>query len=116
MTVGEIAAALHLEVIGANADLSREVRGGYASDLLSCAMAGAKPGDVWVTLQAHLNVVAVASLTEVAGVIITEGARPDADTVKRADQESIALLGTKEDTFSTVARLVKLGVGEPVSG
>ena len=52
-------------------------QGGYSSDLLSCVMAGAKKDCLWVTLQAHLNIVAVAALNEVAAVIITENAQPD---------------------------------------
>lgn len=112
MTVREVAAALGLEVLtSAEADgLSRQVSGGYASDLLSCAMAGAKNGDAWFTLQSHRNVVAVASLTEVACVVLTEGARPDADTLALADREGVTLLGAPGDTFTTIAALVRLGV------
>ena len=51
--------------------------GGYTSDLLSCVMAGAKSNYLWITLQAHLNIVAVAALLEVAAIIITENAQPD---------------------------------------
>ena len=75
MTVRELAAALDLSVLTGNDHLDREVTGGYASDLLSCVMAGARAGDVWVTLQAHANVVAVASLLTLAAVVITEGVR-----------------------------------------
>ena len=110
MTVAEIVAALELEVLAGRDGLSRQVTGGYSSDLLSCAMAGAKEGDVWVTLQAHQNVVAVATLADVACVIITEGAFPDAGTVSRADAERVALLGTKQDTFAVIAQLVESGV------
>ena len=91
--------------------LEREVLGGYASDLLSCAMAGVKAGDVWVTLQAHQNVVAVASLTGAACVIINEGALPDAATITRADKEGVVLLATSRDTFASILELAKLGVG-----
>ena len=62
MTVRELAAALDLSTLTGQGHLDREVTGGYASDLLSCVMAGARAGDVWVTLQGHANVVAVASL------------------------------------------------------
>ncbi|MGI6207885.1 MAG: DRTGG domain-containing protein [Anaerolineae bacterium] len=112
MTVREVAEALGLEVLTPPSDgsLDRQVRGGYASDLLSCAMAGAKRDEAWVTLQSHRNVVAVASLTEVACVILTEGARPDEETIALAQREGVTLLSTSTDTFNTVAGLVRLGV------
>ena len=62
MTVRTVADSLGLQVAAGASKLDNVVRGGYASDLLSCVMAGAHKGDAWVTLQAHMNVVAVATL------------------------------------------------------
>ncbi len=59
--------------------------GGYVSDLLSCVMAGAKAGNLWVTLQAHINIVAVAALTEVAAIIFTENAQPEPEVIAKAN-------------------------------
>lgn len=109
MTVGELAAALELHLIQAG-DLERVVTGGYASDLLSCVMAGARAGNVWVTLQAHPNVVAVALLLELAAVIVTEGVQPDTETVSRARENGVTLLGSPQTTFSVVGRLSARGV------
>ena len=67
MTVQDLVADLGLQVHAAGR-MEREVTGGYTSDLLSCVMAGAKAGNVWITLQAHPNVVAVASLLDLAAV------------------------------------------------
>jgi hypothetical protein len=80
----------------------RQVAGGYASDLLSCAMKGAKKDSIWVTLQSHLNVVAVASLLGLAGVIITEGNDPDQETLTRAENEGVVLMVTPKTTFAVV--------------
>ena len=77
----EIIEKLKLEPVSSTPSVDRPVAGGYASDLLSCAIKGAKKDSVWVTLQSHLNVVAVASLLGLAGVIITEGNRPDQETL-----------------------------------
>ncbi len=85
-------------------------QGGYASDLLSCVMAGAKPGNIWVTLQAHMNVIAVAGLTEVAAVILTEGAQPEPAVVERARQQGVILLSTTKPTYQVVGRLWDLGL------
>lgn len=113
MTVQEIVNALGLEIVAGADRLDQEITGGYASDLLSCVMAGAQAGNAWVTLQAHLNVVAVAALLELACVIITEGARPDSDSIARANEEGVPILLTKESTFTVVGKLHQLGVRGP---
>jgi predicted transcriptional regulator len=73
-------------------------------------MAKAQEGNVWVTLQSHPNIVAVASLLNLAGIIITEGVVPDAATVEKAEQEGIPILMTPLTTFTVVGRLFELGV------
>lgn len=83
---------------------------GYTSDLLSCVMAGAPRQGIWVTLQAHLNIIAVAALLDLCAVIITEGSEPDQATITRANSEGITLLSTTDKTFSVVGRLWGLGV------
>jgi len=84
--------------------------GGYSSDLLSCVMAGAKKGHVWTTLQAHLNIVAVAALTEVAAVIITENAQPDSASIAKANQQGVILLSTSLPTYEVNGKLWEMGV------
>jgi hypothetical protein len=109
MTVQEIIERLGLGVLS-DANLFQEITGGYASDLLSCVMAKARAGNVWVTLQAHPNVVAVASLLDLAAVIVTEGVAPDAETIRKAQEEGIALLTTPSTTFAVVGGLTELGI------
>lgn len=109
-TLEELCHELQLEVRAAPGKLGVEVTGGYASDLLSCVMAKAQTGNVWVTLQGHPNVVAVASLINLAGVIITEGMTPDAATIEKAEEEGIPILTTELTTFTVVGRLFELGV------
>ena len=83
---------------------------GYASDLLSCVMAGAQKKSVWVTLQAHANIVAVAALLDLSAVIITEGAMPDAASIAKANEEGIILLCTPKPTWNVVGRLWEMGL------
>ena len=83
---------------------------GYAADLLSCVMTGASRGGIWVTLQAHSNIVAVAALLELSAIIITEGAQPDENTIQKANEESVVLLSSKQDTYRVVGRLWELGI------
>ena len=84
--------------------------GGYSSDLLSCVMAGAKKGNLWITLQAHLNIVAVAALNEVAAIIITENAQPDAASISKANQQGVILLSTSRSTYEINGKLWQLGI------
>jgi len=110
MNLKELSQTLPLVVRTTSAPLTMEITGGYASDLLSCVMGRAKAGNVWVTLQSHPNVVAVASLLNLAGVIIAEGAEPDPATLQKAEQEGVAILTTSLTTFALVGRLYGLGV------
>lgn len=115
MNVQQVIDQLALDVVN-QGNLTLEITGGYASDLLSCVMAGAQAGHVWITLQSHPNVIAVASLLELAAVIVTEGATPNEETVNKAAQEEITLLATRQDTFAVVAQLAALGVRSAHSG
>lgn len=111
MTLQDVVDALGLEVLTAPHDL-REVApdAGYAADLLSCVMAGARRGGIWVTLQAHANVVAVAALLDLTAVIVTEGARPEPATVEKAREQGVTLLATPLSTFHVVGQLWDLGL------
>lgn len=111
MTLQDLIAQLGLTVLTAPKDFARIVpQGGYASDLLSCVIAGAQPGNLWVTLQAHMNVVAVAALREVSAVIITEGAMPEADVVAKAEEQGVILLSTGRPNYEVVGKLWEMGV------
>lgn len=89
------------------ADLINE---GYASDLLSDVLANAPTGGILVTLQIHLNVVAVASHAGLRAVIFSSGRRPDQEVIDKAAEEGIALFASTADTFELVGRLYGLGV------
>jgi hypothetical protein len=110
LSLKEITERLKMEVVSSIRLLNRPVEGGYATDLLSCAIKGAKKDYVWVTLQSHLNIVAVASLLGLSAIIITEGSRPDPETLDRAEKEGVVLIVTPKTTFSTVAELATLGL------
>jgi hypothetical protein len=91
-------------------DAQRTVTGGYAADLLSCVMAGAAAGNVWITLQTHPNIIAVASLLDLAAVIVSECSQIEQGTVDKALSEGIALFKSAQSTYTLVARLAALGV------
>jgi len=111
MKLAEIVDRLALEVrAGANQVAEKEVTGGYACDLLSYVMARAKEGNLWLTVQGHPNIVAVASLVNLAGIVVTEGARIEPATVEKADQEGVPLLATPLTSYQLAGRLYDLGV------
>jgi hypothetical protein len=111
MNLQQIIDSLQLKPLTQAQDYSSiEPTCGYASDLLSCVMAGAAHKSIWVTLQAHGNIVAVATLLDISAVIITENAQPDEATIAKANEEGINIFSTPEPTFSTVGRLWELGL------
>jgi DRTGG domain. len=111
MNLQQIIDQLNLTVLTEPRDFaSITTSGGYSSDLLSCVMAGAKKGHVWTTLQAHLNIVAVAALTEVAAVVITENAQPDSASIAKANQQGVILLSTSLPTYEVNGKLWGMGV------
>jgi hypothetical protein len=111
LTLADIIQQLDLTVLTAAADFGAvRPTGGYTSDLLSCVMAGAKSGSLWITLQAHGNIVAVAALLEVSAVIITEDARPEPATIARANEQGVTLLATAAPSFAVVGQLWELGL------
>jgi hypothetical protein len=110
MTLEELCRQLALEVRTAAGKLGTEVTGGYASDLLSCVMAKAQAGNVWITLQSHPNIVAVASLLNLAGIIITEGVAPEPATLEKAEEQGVPILTTPLTSFTVAGRLAALGV------
>jgi len=110
MKLADLVEALGLEVRSAPGGLSNEVTGGYASDLLSDVMGNSREGNLWITLQIHLNVVAVASMKDLAGVVLVNGREPEEETVRKADAEGITIMVSKLPTFELVGRLYDLGV------
>jgi serine kinase of HPr protein (carbohydrate metabolism regulator) len=108
MTVQDIIEPLALEPVAGKRGLDREVSGGYVSDLLSDVMGHAREGQVWITLQTHKNVVAIASLKEIPVVVLVRGRRPDDDAAAAAEEEGIVICSTPLETFEACGRLHRL--------
>ncbi len=110
MKLTELIQKLNLGVRSAKADLEREVTGGYASDLLSDVIANSNEGNIWITLQIHHNIVAVASMKDLAGIILVNGREPEQETIEKAEAENMAIMVTEMSTFEIVGKLYSLGV------
>ena len=108
MKVCDIIEKLDLKVIGGKDGLQNEITGGYTSDLLSDVMGNVDEGQVWITLQTHRNVMAVASLKEVAAVIIVKGLEADENTINQSDDEGIPLLSSEMEAFELSGKLFQL--------
>ena len=111
MTVAEASTHLSGRVCTAvDAADSKEIQGGYASDLLSDVMGNSREGDVWVTLQKHVNIVAVAQLNSLAGIVLVNGRTPDPAAAERAEAEQIPIITTGLPAFEAVGILHGLGI------
>jgi predicted transcriptional regulator len=108
MKISDIIQPLDLRVLSGRNGLTNELKGGYVSDLLSDVIGNAKEGEIWITLQTHQNIIAVASLKDVAAIIIVKGAIPEADTIEKSNIENIPVLVTDLDTFNIAGRLYEL--------
>lgn len=108
MKVREIVEKLNLKVFSGSEGLDNEITYGYTSDLLSDVMGHAESGNVWITLQTHKNVMAIASLKDLSAVILVTGFEPEEDMAAQSTEEGIPVLGTVESTFDINGKLFNL--------
>ncbi len=88
----------------------REVNGVFVSDMISDVMAGAKSGNLWLTVQTHKNVVSAGNLVDVSAIIITNGKEVPQDTIDLATKYDVAILSTEMQTFELVGKLYEAGL------
>ena len=110
MKIRDIVKTLGLKVVSGEKFLEREVTGGYVGDLLSDALANSKKGDIWVTLQIHKNIIAVAISKELSGIIIINGRNPEEETLKKAKEEEIPVMISNLLTYDVAGRLYEIGI------
>ena len=105
MKVQELVEKLNLKVLAGEKGLDREIDGCYISDLLSDVMGNAMEGNIWITLQTHKNVMAVASLKELACIILVKNLVPNDETIEQSNDEDLPILQTSLPTYE-IAGLV----------
>jgi predicted transcriptional regulator len=108
MKVSELVEKLGLKVYSGQNGLDREIKGGYVSDLLSDVMGNATEGMVWITLQVHQNVMAIASLKDLAAIILVNNLDPQENTIVHSNNENIPLLGTSLPAFEIAGKMYQL--------
>ena len=107
MTVKEFAKAFDLEIL-CMPDAEREIKGGYAGDLLSWVMGRLDADSAWVTIMSNVNIIAVATLADPSCIILSEGVAPDEGVLARAEQQGINLLSSGKATFEVCRDLASI--------
>lgn len=108
LIVEELIKQMKLKLIAGEKGITNEVKGGYVGDLLSFVMSHAKEEDVWITIQGHINSVAVASLLGLSAIILTENVEPDQEMISKANEEDIPILCTALNSFEVVCQVAHL--------
>jgi len=110
MKLRQVVESLHLSLRCGEGRLDQDITGGYAGDLLSDVIANGQAGNLWVTMQVHVNIVAVAVLKELSAIIIVNGRQPADETVKKAGEENVPILSSTLPAFEVAGKLYFLGV------
>lgn len=79
----------------------RELTNAFTSDLLSDVMANAEEGSVLITIQAHKNTIAVATLVGIPAIVICSSRPVTDDVLEAAENEGIAVYRTPANQFRT---------------
>ena len=108
MKVSDLIKELELTVFCGGENLDTELKGGYTSDLLSDVMGHIEEGMLWITMQTHQNIVAVATLKDAAAVLVVNGASPDGETLQKGKEEGIPVLGTSLSAFIASGKIYQL--------
>ena len=108
MKLDEVVKEISLDLKTCNSCLDNQVSGAYVSDLLSDVMANSKNGNLWITLQMHMNIVAVAGLNNLAGIVVIGGRQPDKEVLEKAEIEKVAILTTPLTAFEVAGRLYQM--------
>ena len=103
MKVCELEKELSLQLL-CQGDTQAEITGGYTSDLLSW-------GGAWITVQTHLNIIAVASLLDMSCIIIPEGIGVEQPTLDKAAEEGICIFSSDKTAYELSGLMYGMGIG-----
>jgi len=112
MNIKKVVDKLGLKVLSGNQYLEKDVTGGYCSDLLSDVMGNACEGNIWITMQTHKNIMAVASLKDVAAIIVVKDLKPEMEVLSLGEKEGIPVLSTVLPAFEIAGSLYQLLLGK----
>ncbi|MBQ9265090.1 MAG: AraC family transcriptional regulator [Clostridia bacterium] len=112
MTIAELAALIEAENQTPSLPIDRTVSCGYTCDLLSWVMAHGEEGMAWVTVQTHMNVVAVAVLADMACVIMPENIDMPKESIDKAADEGLVILKSPLTAYAICGRMAAQGIPE----
>lgn len=112
MKTAEVAQKLGLKLLTDGLEESAEVTDGCVCDLLSWVMARGEAGMAWITVQTHLNVIAVACLHDFACVIIPEDIEVPEATINKAKEERVVIYSSPKTAYAICCELYALGIGK----
>jgi len=110
VNVKELVDQFSLHVAAGQNGLDRQIQGGYCGDLLSDVMGNAPIGCIWLTVQTHQNIVAVAVLREMAAIVLSGDQQPDQETVDKANEEGIPILLWPAAAFDLAGQVYQAGI------
>ncbi len=110
MTIKDIKEALNLRTDAEESLMEKYVKGCYIGDLLSLAMSKIKSGNVWITIQTNVNIVAVAMLTDAACIIVADDCVPDDAAIEKAKSQGVALLSSTLSAYELATKLSEMGI------
>jgi len=108
MTLKELAHLLNLEVLTGDTNHERIVKTGYVSDLLSDVIANAEEDSVWITVQRHINILGVAKLKDIIGIIVPRSLQVENEIIEKAKIERIAILRDSRSSFEIAGLIYNL--------
>jgi len=111
MKISDVIKNIPSKVIAGEEFLDREVETAYCGDLLSRVMAQGPQNGIWITVQTHTNVIAVATLVEISCIIVPEDIPIDTNTVEKAMEEEIVLISSPLSAFQLAGKLYEMGIG-----
>lgn len=112
MKIAEIAEKMGLKLLTDGLSEDAEVTDGCVCDLLSWVMARGEAGMAWITVQTHLNVIAVACLHDFACVIVPENIEVPQATIEKAKEEGVVLYSSPDTSYAVCCKLYGLGIGK----
>ncbi len=108
MNLAETAKKLNWKILTGQEHMNKNITGGYCSDLLSDVMGNAQEGQIWITIQVHKNIIAVASLKELSAIVLVKGLTASDEAIEAAREEGIVILQTEEAAYETAGKLYHL--------
>jgi len=110
MNINDVQEILNATVVTESSYENNEVLSGFVGDLLSVVMGKAKEQCAWITIQGHINIIAVGTLINVGCIIVSEGFKVDEDAIKKANEEEIVIMTTHLSSFEAASLLSKTGL------